>query len=1139
MAGYITIFDQGGAGQVPLQTTWTWLGGNKVDTMLIKLHDGLKLSELMFVSDVKHIEISAKPLILNYKQTSSVLISEVDRSYDTGYVQLTYNNTDMGKVITSKMFNITIRNVNTGEEYSTITVKFSETADTDRLTPLAISSEVTSNDIYGVGTTEKLNGDTLLFTRLNTRVTNIKETVAIENTVDKDFKPYSKFTPLTSNILTIVSDTANSNIEQRNNKWYSDTPLTITPKANGFTPIRRVPTLKDKKDGKVSAEGFQYALVQTLATTSNLEDTTELRWNETKTLLLDNSYPLVDIAAYEYDNIENTVNKLVAVFENKNKELIKIFPYVRNDRFYCKIMACNTNPATASLAFTLHNTMGWDNGNYVTKELNFNIVNPGDNKCPIDVLDKTITLLVGESKQYKVFTLSGKYNALVLNSTIAGIDQDVEYVTGLTVGETIIRISTTQDGWDENSIDIKVIVKDLPTSSFSVDKKVDVVALGDTVNFGVIGSKADDVSITSFPTDSVKSYNILEKTDSNTKYSGSVVLRGMTEGVSTVVFNSKFRNVITESIQTELHVVRQGSYKLIPSLTPITLDINKNAVKGVELTVITNAPKINYELPDDPGYTIKDIVNNGKTFSCKLFPGTKRVDSSIKFIGLTMGDDRLTWLDIPVNVTRTANVKSSEIWLTLEHKQLDVKDEDNSSASNRHFTVFKWINRETLDDVYGHRLILPNRNGTLLSKKLVDDYTTTPRKYFEYATNTDPARNTNPYGKDVVWLNTATSEIWKCVDDEKDNNHWISNLGRQIAPSSKMYYPLPGEPGFGCGNMSCDLHPHYGLEPLEGCYIPTHANYGNYKDKNGNIFVYVPKHYVRINQGKGGKLIETIDTVYRVVNTKMYIPRNEINNALANKLMNTYVGFEYTNITNPKEICLWSEQLVGNRYIIDPNTFGFEIDFNGKTFDSYTINFKVQRKQEWDVTQGSDNLTFIMSRSEPDPTLEVDMTVIRGVIKIDVPYLRVTPEGKWTMSVDDNIVATLETNLPEESEFSMKSDYDIRQTAEPGIKEIGGVITVDGVPAYLHTNIVSMDDDEEDFAKSGKSIEMGPEDTDYVIVWSNLDNINLEDTYNKDYIEVTDVTNDPNVGLTQEERKTIEKDINKRLGRVLEIKKLN
>ena len=32
---------------------------------------------------------------------------------------------------------------------------------------------------------------------------------------------------------------------------------------------------------------------------------------------------------------------------------------------------------------------------------------------------------------------------------------------------------------------------------------------------------------------------------------------------------------------------------------------------------------------------------------------------------------------------------------------------------------------------------------------------------------------------------------------------------------------------------------------MEGCYDPMHPNYGNYRDKNDNILVCIPRHYVK------------------------------------------------------------------------------------------------------------------------------------------------------------------------------------------------------------------------------------------------------------------------------------------------------
>ena len=64
---------------------------------------------------------------------------------------------------------------------------------------------------------------------------------------------------------------------------------------------------------------------------------------------------------------------------------------------------------------------------------------------------------------------------------------------------------------------------------------------------------------------------------------------------------------------------------------------------------------------------------------------------------------------------------------------------------------------------------------------------------------------------------------------------------------------------------------------------------------------------------------------------------------------------------------------------------------------------------------------------------------------------------------------------------------------------------------------------------TNKSIEMGPEDNDYVVVWSNLDEIDLEDTYNKSYIEVTEVP------VSQAEIDAARFDIEKRKGKLVDL----
>ena len=213
-------------------------------------------------------------------------------------------------------------------------------------------------------------------------------------------------------------------------------------------------------------------------------------------------------------------------------------------------------------------------------------------------------------------------------------------------------------------------------------------------------------------------------------------------------------------------------------------------------------------------------------------------------------EKRLVELFVPVKITKNVEIAKNEIWVSGEHKFEGVKDEEIDFIDRRYFTIMKWLDRPTKDDVYGHTIYLPQRSGTLLTYQQLQDSKGIQKRNFDLAGKGVPSRTTNPKSINHIYLDTLTGEVWKCTDDTKDNNHWISSTGKQIGNQEQMIYPEPGEKGFGVGPMSYDLHESYGLTPLAGCFDPQSDNYGNYKDKYGNVFVYIPKHYVKTSGAK-------------------------------------------------------------------------------------------------------------------------------------------------------------------------------------------------------------------------------------------------------------------------------------------------
>lgn len=204
-------------------------------------------------------------------------------------------------------------------------------------------------------------------------------------------------------------------------------------------------------------------------------------------------------------------------------------------------------------------------------------------------------------------------------------------------------------------------------------------------------------------------------------------------------------------------------------------------------------------------------------------------------------------IEVEIKVTNNIEVPKDEIWVAMQHKQPGIRDNDED-YDYHYYSVIKWLARKDLDSVYNHRINMPRKSGRLLTHEEFEINSKYTKRYFNYMEPGLPNNKVNPEHADSVWLDTTTGESWTCKDITPDDNVWISNTGKMIGRVEKLDYPKPGEIGFGVGPMSYDKHIAYGLTPLEGCYDRTSPNYGNYKDRYGNIYVCIPKHYVKISK---------------------------------------------------------------------------------------------------------------------------------------------------------------------------------------------------------------------------------------------------------------------------------------------------
>ena len=68
--------------------------------------------------------------------------------------------------------------------------------------------------------------------------------------------------------------------------------------------------------------------------------------------------------------------------------------------------------------------------------------------------------------------------------------------------------------------------------------------------------------------------------------------------------------------------------------------------------------------------------------------------------------------------------------------------------------------------------------------------------------------------------------------------------GKGLPEGAPGFIGIPGTVGFGVGICPADILP-LGYTPLDGCFVPSHENYGNYLDSFGSQMVYIPRFYYR------------------------------------------------------------------------------------------------------------------------------------------------------------------------------------------------------------------------------------------------------------------------------------------------------
>lgn len=148
----------------------------------------------------------------------------------------------------------------------------------------------------------------------------------------------------------------------------------------------------------------------------------------------------------------------------------------------------------------------------------------------------------------------------------------------------------------------------------------------------------------------------------------------------------------------------------------------------------------------------------------------------------------------------------------------------------------------------------PEESATLvLKEELSEDAMLEQGEGFDAIETTKPVKDSNPtlfnaeLNKTYLFINNRDKdkgpELYVSQDDTVDENKW-KNFQTGEYSNTNIVYPNPGEKGFGVGPAPLELSEKIGLRPFDGCWDPNSDNYGNYYDYLGNIYVFIPKHYI-------------------------------------------------------------------------------------------------------------------------------------------------------------------------------------------------------------------------------------------------------------------------------------------------------
>lgn len=835
MAKSITVGSFGTIGTVPNNATLKWCPGGTMDNVLLELHEGLTIGELEVLSNTPQIVVELKPINIE--------------NYNNIFVKLTYTNTSPTVAIAARKFVLTIRHINTAVVFSTITINYETAYDSLGLTESVIWRQWATNNNYGNGTSTIANEKVIPMLRVPFTYNTADNILIVKDTAKKGMLPKSLVTVQAGRgTIAVVNDGGNPTIATEGANTVSKYKPVVKTLTQGLVPLTFEPVFASLNNAKAGPRTFSIGLSLNMNLTSTGTNAQQnLPWGSSHNIIMSTYYNGLDMKVGSHPTMPRGVNFVSAVFDNQQDDIIFTTPYIWKGRFGCMVQPIQNVTRAGIVGVQLHNHYAWDNGQYISKTVRFDLV-AGTNKTPVALVEDTVTVLEGETEPYMVFTPAESFKYTITDPSICSVDQNRSLVNGIKAGRTTVTFKATKSPMIEGSAILTVNVLPIPDASLTVNRRRVIVAVGDTAGITVTATRADSLQFKQTPDGLVTIMDFTTYTKNTATVSGRVNFRGEKVGNTIVTIESYFRTgkQLTETI--EIEVIPRGTYKIVADPTKLKVDIKKNSRergKFVPFWATTNAKYIKWEYPPNESFELEGTPVY-ETFDVKVWPKTKRGKYIITLYGHMLDPNtRVCTLEIPIKVIKNVEVPKDEIWVGLEHKQIGYKDDED--LDERYFTILKWLKRDKIEKITGHRLRLPSRNGTLLTKKMLKENSKYSKRYYEYAKDSMPTRLINPPKINVMWLDTSTGLVWKCIDNTKNSNVWVSEDGKQIGKVEQLSYPKPGEKGFGVGPMSYDLHEKYGLTPMEGCFDVNSDNYGNYTDEYGNVYVCIPKHYIKLS----------------------------------------------------------------------------------------------------------------------------------------------------------------------------------------------------------------------------------------------------------------------------------------------------